>query len=293
MKCEHEHADAAYVLGALSPAERTDYERHLAGCVACREGVADLAGLPGLLGRLDAAAVEALMREDPPAPSVGPGPAVSDARSADQPAGYGRPSVTRRVDAGDVRFGRSAARPGRVTSRPSRVVGPATAPTPRPVGRVRYLAGGLLTAGLLLVLAVGTQLVRGPGAETPGGGPNAVRSETPADSTLTPGSPLATMVPVSRNVPLTAQVGLLRHGYGTEITMRCAYDRDSSDAPTWTVHLFAYGPDEAREQVGSWVASPGDRVQFSGVTRFSGDQLQRLEVVRSTDGAPLLSYDVP
>ena len=28
--CEHAHDDAAYVLGALSPAERLDYERHLA-----------------------------------------------------------------------------------------------------------------------------------------------------------------------------------------------------------------------------------------------------------------------
>ena len=55
MRCEHEHDDGAYVLGALSPAERAAYERHLAGCSFCREAVADIAVLPGLLGRLDAA----------------------------------------------------------------------------------------------------------------------------------------------------------------------------------------------------------------------------------------------
>jgi hypothetical protein len=55
MRCEHEHDDGAYVLGALSPAERAGYERHLAGCSFCREAVADIAVLPGLLGRLDAA----------------------------------------------------------------------------------------------------------------------------------------------------------------------------------------------------------------------------------------------
>jgi anti-sigma factor RsiW len=52
--CEHEHDDGAYVLGALSPAERAAYERHLATCSFCREAVADIAALPDLLSRLDA-----------------------------------------------------------------------------------------------------------------------------------------------------------------------------------------------------------------------------------------------
>lgn len=46
--------DAAYVLGALSPADRRDYEEHLAGCDACRAAVAELAGLPGLLASVPA-----------------------------------------------------------------------------------------------------------------------------------------------------------------------------------------------------------------------------------------------
>ena len=36
--------DAAYVLGALSPAERREYEEHLAGCPACQAAVSELAG---------------------------------------------------------------------------------------------------------------------------------------------------------------------------------------------------------------------------------------------------------
>jgi len=55
MRCEHEHDDGAYVLGALPPSERAAYERHLATCSFCREAVADIAVLPGLLGRLDPA----------------------------------------------------------------------------------------------------------------------------------------------------------------------------------------------------------------------------------------------
>lgn len=54
MRCEHEHDDGAYVLGALSPAERAAYERHLATCSFCREAVADISALPDLLSRLDA-----------------------------------------------------------------------------------------------------------------------------------------------------------------------------------------------------------------------------------------------
>ncbi|TFD62733.1 zf-HC2 domain-containing protein [Cryobacterium suzukii] len=41
--------DGAYVLGALSPGDRRDYERHLNDCAACGQAVAHLAGLPGLL----------------------------------------------------------------------------------------------------------------------------------------------------------------------------------------------------------------------------------------------------
>ncbi|SNT57216.1 Putative zinc-finger [Asanoa hainanensis] len=50
--CPHALDDGSYVLGALSPSERAEYERHLAGCPACREAVAEIAVLPGLLGRL-------------------------------------------------------------------------------------------------------------------------------------------------------------------------------------------------------------------------------------------------
>ena len=55
MRCEHEHDDGAYVLGALSPSERRAYEGHLATCSFCREAVRDISNLPDLLSRLDAA----------------------------------------------------------------------------------------------------------------------------------------------------------------------------------------------------------------------------------------------
>ena len=51
--CRFEFDDGAYVLGALAPADRAEFERHLPGCPSCRRAVASLAVLPGLLGRLD------------------------------------------------------------------------------------------------------------------------------------------------------------------------------------------------------------------------------------------------
>lgn len=53
---EHERYadwDGAYVLGALTPFERADYERHLAECLLCQDAVAELTPLPGLLARVD------------------------------------------------------------------------------------------------------------------------------------------------------------------------------------------------------------------------------------------------
>jgi len=52
----------AYVLGALSDADRTAFAEHLRGCAECRQAVADVEDLPGLL-----ALVPAEGPVDPPA----------------------------------------------------------------------------------------------------------------------------------------------------------------------------------------------------------------------------------
>jgi hypothetical protein len=53
MSCVFAHDDGSYVLGALSPAERQEFEEHLAGCEGCARSVRELAGMPGLLARVD------------------------------------------------------------------------------------------------------------------------------------------------------------------------------------------------------------------------------------------------
>ncbi|MFF0488966.1 anti-sigma factor family protein [Nocardia sp. NPDC004068] len=57
--------DAPYVLGALDRAERLEYEEHLATCRPCRAAVAELAGLPSLLGRVEPAVALSLVDPQP------------------------------------------------------------------------------------------------------------------------------------------------------------------------------------------------------------------------------------
>ena len=59
--------DAAYVLGALSPADRRNFEDHLATCPTCASSVGELAGLPGLMSRVS---LDQLIAEPEPVPGT-------------------------------------------------------------------------------------------------------------------------------------------------------------------------------------------------------------------------------
>jgi hypothetical protein len=65
MSCKFAHDDGAYLLGALAPSDRLEYERHLAGCDDCTTAVRDLAGLPGLLGRIERSVLEDPAQPEP------------------------------------------------------------------------------------------------------------------------------------------------------------------------------------------------------------------------------------
>jgi hypothetical protein len=56
--CPFAQDAAAYVIGALSPAERLEFEKHLGGCDECSRAIRELAGIPGLLGRVEPSVLE-------------------------------------------------------------------------------------------------------------------------------------------------------------------------------------------------------------------------------------------
>lgn len=72
--CPLEQSAAAYVLGALSPIERLEFERHLRSCAACRWSVTLLAGLPGLLARVPVEQVDDPIQRDLVGPTASPSP---------------------------------------------------------------------------------------------------------------------------------------------------------------------------------------------------------------------------
>jgi Putative zinc-finger len=58
-----------YVLGALPPEDRRAFEEHLATCGQCQAEVREFAGLPGLLSRLPAGELPAVLAGEPEPPS--------------------------------------------------------------------------------------------------------------------------------------------------------------------------------------------------------------------------------
>jgi putative zinc finger protein len=81
-----------YVLGAAEPAERTLVRMHLARCRDCREELAGLAGLPGLLRRVPPAEADNLL-----AGEAGPGGRADPPADGALPGLFGRAARTRRI----------------------------------------------------------------------------------------------------------------------------------------------------------------------------------------------------
>ena len=73
--------------------------------------------------------------------------------------------------------------------------------------------------------------------------------------------------------------------------MHCAYPYSSGHTKPYTFRLFALGTDGMAEQLGSWMAGPGDDVIMTGMTRYDMANLVRLEL-RGKDGTTVLAYDL-
>ncbi len=226
MSCDFAYDDGAYVLGALAPAERAAYEQHLSGCPSCRESVAQIAVLPGLLRRLDPQEAT-----EPLAESVDRLPRLIE-----------RVNVVRRKRA-----------------------------------RQRRLSTVSLVT-LCLALLAGMVLTVLQNGHSP--------------SPIWSNPPLVAMRQVAPAPEVTAEVAVRTVPGGVEVAMHCLYPADGKSARPWTFRLVALGSDGATEQVASWVASPGEEVSLTGVTRYAMKDLVRLEL-RSRDGTPLLAYDLP
>jgi anti-sigma factor RsiW len=201
-------SSAAYVLGALPAAERSASEAHLTDCDDCRQAVADLAGIPGLLSRVS--------RDDLVDPLPVPDTLV--------------PGLLRAV---------------RRTAR-----------------RRRFAVGGLAAAAVVLAIA-GTLV---------------------ATDRADPSPPTEAMTAVV-NSPVRATAALVRHAWGTEVTMRCTYEDDSEWSRPYT--LVAVDDGGGEHQIAEWSVGPSHEATVSGSVPLQPDQIDRLEI-RTLSGVALL-----
>lgn len=74
--------DAAYILGALSPGERREYEEHLTTCDRCAGAIGELSAMPRLLGLVAAGDVMAATADPGPVPETVLAGLVSRTRAA-------------------------------------------------------------------------------------------------------------------------------------------------------------------------------------------------------------------
>lgn len=280
------------MLGAMSPAERESYERHLATCPSCRAEVTDLAGLPGLLSRLDLTSARAIAdaTDDEPIDLEGllgsrPGPPhgvpVSSSASGlssgpESPSGPGSPSAP-----GPSGAPGSSDAPG--SSGPEESPG-ADPLLPRLLVRAkderrrqrrrntyRMTASTVLAASLAVLVVLG---FRG-GAINP-----------PATINFTA---MRQVVAVS---PVTASVAVESYEGGTRVHVKCAYEDGPGDQ-RWQFRLVAIpkAGQGTQQELTNWTSGYGDEAVLTGHTLLKPQQIERIELRRS-DGLPLLVYDL-
>jgi anti-sigma factor RsiW len=236
--------DASYVIGALSADERREYERHLAECDACREQVADLAGVPSLLAMVPPAQV---MPADDAVTGTGTGTGTGGAADPRMPSA----SLPRLL---------AAARKQR---RRSRVL---------VAGAVTVAAG--LAASLALVLPSWT------GGQPP----------VPSASQAAPAEPSRAGVALEQAVPspLSADVTLVDHAWGTRIDSHCSYAETLYGSSTQAYAMYVTDRQGAEAEVATWLARPGTTVEAVGTTRLRAGDIAVVDIRSVSTGEVLL-----
>jgi anti-sigma factor RsiW len=260
MKCPQTLEVGAYVLGALVPAERDAFEKHLGECAICREEVADLAVLPGLLGRIDFETAKSIAQEGEDSAALFPvgwaGPTAAP-ESTEETARIG-PAVLPDRWAGPTA---NADTDAHVTDPPNGKVIPLLAAAERRRARERrnrrlVTAGvGLVAACLALVIGLGVpRLLADPGPQ------------------------FTDMTAAAANLPIVAELALEPTSSGTRVIMNCEYVGKGN---RWDYRLMVVPKDGGTAQeIGDWKAGPGDKVTLTSEISMKKADIDRIEIRR-------------
>jgi hypothetical protein len=243
--------DAAYVLGALSPADRREYEEHLASCPACQGAVSELAGIPGLLGQ------------------VSPADAAMLSMAVDNTTGRGE---TMTATATEAELTEATATETELIE-----AGPPTSLLPKMIKMARTrrrkmlaAVAGIAAAAVLVIggVAVGTGLIP-------------LRPDSPqrvAFSQVVPSSiqALADVIPGSD---------------GTQINVECVYAEVNDPRPGGghdEYSIFVVDRSGHSEEIKEWPATPNKLMRPSGMTPLRLSQIADLEIRQSDTNEVLL-----
>ncbi len=268
MRCPQTIEVGAYVLGALVPAERDTFEKHLATCAICREEVAELAVLPGLLGRIDFETARTIAQEGeesaalfpsgwagPTAESEAPAPSASNVVRPERWAG---PTVnadldTRAADPEDSKVVSLLAAAERKRIREQR--------------RRRLVTAGVGLVAACLALVIGLGLPRW---------------------TADPGPTFAAMSAAAQNLPITAELAMETEKSGTKLIMKCQYNGEPGSRRSYKLVVVPKDGGDA-EQVTDWSAGHGDEFQINGHSAHSMNNIDRVEIW-NTENKVLMVY---
>jgi anti-sigma factor RsiW len=255
--------DAAYVLGALSVDDRRDFERHLQTCPHCARAVAEVAGMPGLLGALPDADALATLHAELSAAGHGAAPVDAGvAGTADhddhlRAAGH-RPAPVQRL-------ARAAARRARRT-------------------RIRLLMGAVAAA---TVLALGAGAI----GATLAGSPTLEAAPAPAGPSAVVTRVVA-MEPLEADA-LTAALTVTDTDWGTRFDWSCVYlDELWLDAGPQDYDMVMTDHAGASTVLATWTATSRSTENLAASTEVSLDQIRSIEIRASLSGVPLAHTDL-
>jgi hypothetical protein len=249
--------DAAYVLGALGPAERREYAAHLEGCESCRRSVSDLAALPGLLASVpaDTFPVAAPARER--APEAGPdGGSLDGVLPGPVPGGEIVPLA--RVAA--------AARRSRVRRRVS----------------LAAAAAAVAVGGVFAGSALGPNEMAGPPTAAP-------TSDVVAQAVT------VRLTPVG-DEPMWADLVATPKPWGTRLEWSCRYDRQATTAAPdgggygsepVTYELVLVDRQGTRVVAATWTTPGSDATGLGASSALPIAALERIEIAVAGQPQPL------